>query len=78
MLRRKKKQKQENVIQAPSVSESKTVKAAPLRCLYYKGVICIMTPDESNPNPLMTVGCPSSLSNIIRTVYNIKDEEKQE
>ena len=77
MWRKKKKQEQNTEIQAPSVSESKIVKATPLRCLYYKGQICIMTPDESNPNPLMTVGCPSSLNNIIRTVYNINDEEKQ-
>lgn len=50
------------------------VKGTPLRVLYYKGTLCIMTPDDNNPNPILTVGC-SSAANLIEAVYNIQDED---
>lgn len=51
------------------------VEGTRIRCVYYKGSLCIMTPDESNPNPIVAVGCSKSIANLIEAVYNIQDED---
>ena len=43
-----------------------------IRCLYYKGNLCIMTPDENNPHPIITLGC-KSIDILIKAVYNIDE-----
>lgn len=55
------------------MEEKEIVTGTKIRCVYYKGNICIMTPDEDNPNPIVTLGCTKSIDCLIRAVYNIND-----
>ena len=52
---------------------SDIVEGTKIRCLYYNGHLCVMTPDDSNPNPILTIDCTKSSDNLIRAVYNIQD-----
>lgn len=51
------------------------VQGTRIRCVYYKGSLCIMTPDKSNPNPIVAMGCSKNIANLIEVVYNIQDED---